>query len=380
MVASLRKLGLSRAMLLRSPVLTKLHGFGFAGALALCMAAPALGQVPDESADADETVWDRNCGDDSGTDRCDAEVQAGMRALYGWESAEALLEQRVQFRRLMMVDGYGRDVLGLSFERPPGASPKVVVEVPVDPERPAMTDPSAPLTAILSEDRWNEVLALTRHFDEQLAREVAKEESKGGRITICLHSWVAVMEAGDPKLTGREDAKLRADTEDACVNGLTMAASFQLADLAFEALPECQSLRLEDYRNRFMLLNHCKRLGGDRIAAAGVGSLVDKLDEWERNPDATKVEWLFAAGSRGDAERFAETLAGWNVYWQAPHAQDQHHATLSGWMSRDAGETDNSITTENATITLSLQGGGRSWNIASFAMSETETHTTNFDD
>ncbi len=352
--------------------------------MACLVANPASASiVQDDVADAEiDNVFDRGCEDDRGVDRCDGDIQANMLDLYGWMSAQELVEQGIQFRRFMMVDGYGRDVLALAFERRPGRSPVVQVWVPKPQYAEGETEdpPETPLTATLSAAQWQRALELTELFDEKLAKEEAKKDPNDKTLTICLHSWFTVIEAGEPPRirNGKTSpAKIRSDAEDACTKGLAMPASFDLADLAFEALAECHGLDLDKYRNRIMQLAHCKRLGGDRIAATAVAEMIRDLEEQLERADEGAFQRFFEWENRAEGKVFAGRLADALVYWGAPHAKDQFNAVVLGTMTPDdQPEGDN--TYRYADIRLELTSNGSSWKIGTYSISDIKTATVGY--
>jgi hypothetical protein len=343
---------------------------------ALALSAPVPSAVLAETAPVVAEI-DPDCGDDRGTDRCDAADQARMRALYGWDSAAALVAAGVQFRRFMMVDGYGRDVLGLTFERRPGASPRLIVEVPgqADLDEGSDTPTAAPLTTTLGAAQWEKVLRLTDNFEQALVSERTSNEQGSDVIAICLHSWVTVLEAGDPaKATASAaPAKLRADTEDACAAGLAMPAAFELAELAYEELEECHGLDRVTHRNRIMLLNTCAQLGGDRLAAASAAQFVEELEDLIAQDADIDLTGLFVWERRAQAAPFAAALQDARLYLGAPSATGPTKAVLQGSLHPDTQPPDDENAYRFAKIRIELAGDAGNWRIASYTIGEMQT-------
>ena len=299
-----------------------------------------------------------------------------MRALYGWQSAESLVGQDVQFRRFMMVDGYGRDTIAITFERRPGHVPRLSIEVPRS-ERgegewagPADT----PLMANLDNTEWQRVLRLTEQFDEKLASERGNGElTEDGGIVICLHSWVTVLEAGDPaprRLLSPDPDKLRSDTEDACSGGLAIPAAFELAEVAYEILGECHGLDPIEYRNRVMQLAHCKRLGGDRLAAVEAAVMVNQLEDAISGEGSKGFEPFFHYNNRELADHFATVVQGASLYLGSPYAVDRNNAYVLGSLHPEDQPTDDERAYRFANVRLELQGDGDSWRIVSYDRSD----------
>jgi hypothetical protein len=288
-------------------------------------AQPALAEK------AGEDVWDRGCGDDDGNDRCDADVQKKMRESYGLQDMQTLAKQGVTLRRAMIVDGYGNDTISVSFLRKPGQSPSIEVRLPCASDKQC----PSPLTANVGSQIWSQVLNQSDKFDQKLASELKdKENSEDKAIILCMHGWVVVVEAVDAAeidLSGKPQenrkAIFRSDTESACAGGLAVPYAFQLADWAYDSLPECSGLNLKDFRNAPMLLATCARLGGDRLAAADAYELVGKLRNLDFDEKADAKE-LFSPESKARAADLVRELRGSRLYLDPPNAQDYEHATI----------------------------------------------------
>lgn len=339
----------------------------FAAFLLAAFGVPAVAQQPAAST---ESAYDRGCSDDQGTDRCDPDIQARMRSLYGIDSAEALAEQGVTFRRVMFVDGYGNDVAAISFSRGPGHAPSVEVFTSRGDDDP----PAQRLAAQIDNDTWQRVLSASEFFDKYVEGETlagkpnprapsadGSAPADGSAIVMCLHAWFAVVEAAD---AGRlqqnvgaqrsQPASIRRDSEDGCSNGLAMPYGFLLADVAVDNLPECSSLDLAAQRNRVTLLATCHRLRGDRLAAGDAMKLVGKLAGHNSDlPQGREFDWLFATSARTLAMplRTAITSGNASVYLNAPHASDVNHASVRG-MVIFWGEDD--APAEQADLSLTL--------------------------
>lgn len=301
-----------------------------------------------------------------------------MRASYGWKSARELIAEKVQFRRFMMVNGYGRDVLAVTFERRPGSSPQVAVEVPQEEEAEALgLPPPTPLTGALGKTHWQRALNLTLNFDEELAREVPNDQAEQREfISVCLHSWVVVIEGADYPVSGdggESTVELRTDIEDGCSDGLAMPAAFALAELAYEALPECHDLELEEYRNRVMLLAYCKRLGGDRVAATKAAAFIKKLEDATSAGEEPNLSPFFAYGDRDQAAEFEQKLANAELNVGIPHASDQAHAIVVGSLEPKDQPSADDNTYHYADVTIQLEASNATWHIADYEISEMKT-------
>lgn len=216
------------------------------------------------------------CSDDAGADRCAQEVQAKTRAKYGLETAEKLAMQGTYVRRAMIVDGYGQDVLAISFLREKGADPRVEIRLPQG----ATANRPHSLSATLSAAQWTEVLRRGTYFDRDFVPLADKN-----MLSLCLHGSVAIVETVDPvRLSDNtlpattKPALVRRKVQSACTDGLALEYAFELVDMAYAALPFCQTLQPTEHRSKAALLNSCFHLSGDRVAAAEGASLFHQLN------------------------------------------------------------------------------------------------------
>lgn len=348
-------------------------------AIALLFAVPAAAQ--DEAGVLTQdvrSVFARGCGDDRGNDRCDPEEQARMHALHRIVSPQEALEQKIQMRRAMFVDGYGRDIVSVTFLRAPGESPRVSVAGPIR----APYDPPAELSAPVSHDVWIRVLGDSEHFN----RDLVSEEG-GGDLQICLHGAFTVVEAVDPPrrppnlvfsadaLSGEIEVReaelrpgrVRVDAESACASGLAVPYAYKLARIAVESLPQCATLDPDDHRGNPNLLAACQRLRGDRMAAGEAAVLTDDLrgigsDSFEGNPQR-----LFAGFSGDRTTRFIADLDGGSLGLDMPHASDVDNATIRGMVGYFEGED---TPPEYAPIELTVARIAHHWVVVDWEIGE----------
>lgn len=244
--------------------------------LRLCCLVLALAFVPSAFANAPA---ERRCTDDKGFERCAVEAQSKTRGLYGLDDIGTLAAQGSYVRRTMLVDGYGNDILAVSFVREKGSDP--YVEIRARLRKGAKEPRRIRLSIALSE--WNELLAKGRYFDRDLAPLKLSDGSQAP-LNICLHSWVVTVEAADPaRLSDNSlpasdlEPEIRTKTQSACDDGLATEFAFQLADMAYDLIPVCQSVDLSFQRNRATALNACLTMSGDRAAAGQALSLVHEM-------------------------------------------------------------------------------------------------------
>lgn len=316
---------------------------------------------------------DADCSDDDGNDRCSRTAHERMRGLYGIESPKVLLARGVTMRRAMFVDGYGNDLVAITFWREPGKAPMVEVRTP---QAEGGEEPQ-PLRAAVSGRTWDEIVAASAYFDRDLAAEPPQPGSAamsppGPRL--CLHSWVVVAEAidaprvspnivfGTGSVAAARDpslpvevvttpASIRSDTEDACSDGLGMAYAMKLAKAGLDQLTECSSLKLDEFRNEPHLLATCHRLRGDRLVAGEANALPQRLRRALSTENAQQVGRLFVGTGIERQNRYRSAIAGGSVYFEAPVGIDADHATIEGevvWTGEDGSPT------ERADLTLNL--------------------------
>lgn len=295
-------------------------------------------------------AFERGCGDDRGVDRCDSKTQQRMHAAYRIDSPQELLASEATARRAMFVDGYGNDVVSVTFIRRQGAAP--VVEVATETID-GFPEPQ-PLVSVVSKDAWDRVLARSRNFDALLASEIPKLDKDGKPVrgpSFCLHAWFTIVEAVDaPRpspntLMGsmsegganvvqiaapQDPGRIRVDAESACAGGLSQAYAFELAEIAFDSLAECSSLDPDGYRNLAEVLRTCSQLRGDRLAAGEAMGLVKALNNGGSRGDEQALRYLFAGMGDRKFEQFKQDIDGGQPYFLAPRAEGPHAASVEG--------------------------------------------------
>lgn len=217
----------------------------------------------------------QKCADDRGVNRCEVETQAKTREKYGLADIESLADEGAFVRRAMIINGYGGDVLAVSFLRQKGADPIVEIR---NAKAAGATEPQIVSIAIAASD-WDRMLAKGNFFE----RELAPKSTEAGKVpppNICLHGWMTTVETADPiRLSAntfpafRLKREVRRKTQSACDGGLAIEYAFQLADLAHELIPFCKSIDVDRHRNKVMALNACFLLSGDRTSAGQALSL-----------------------------------------------------------------------------------------------------------
>ncbi|MGA0544267.1 hypothetical protein ACO2Q1_03230 [Brevundimonas sp. VNH65] len=220
---------------------------------AAVIAALAMGQA---------APVDRNCRDDRGREICSAEHDAQVEALLGLASIAEESEQGAEVYRARYIDGYGRDMPSVSFERRPGADPVVVV---YGREGRRLSGP------VLSEV-WDRVRSEARFADRVLEPfpTSAPSDGRAPPPQICLHAWVVSLEMANSMPERREVTPIRRRIESACGGALAVRYAFLLAEEAVKSIAPCAIIDAQRQRNHVTILETCLGLEGDRFAAASL--------------------------------------------------------------------------------------------------------------
>ncbi|MES2986909.1 MAG: hypothetical protein V4808_03290 [Pseudomonadota bacterium] len=293
----------------------------------LALSIPAMA-----SAQAGRAAPAADCGDDNGVDRCDAAQQAKTRALFGAATIDQMQADGAQVLRAFFVNGYGRDEAHVAFVRPKGGDAEVIVTLPaLDAAK------GSAMRAAVSLAIWDRLFARARYFDRDLVPLPADKDE----IVMCLHSWVATVEAASEKQGAHGGARRK--TQDACGGGLAMDLAFEMADAAVELMPACALLNAEQHRNAVTRLDACAQLSGDRAAAALAMNQYNRRGFSNPQPgmtmpisflfyDRAEIDWPGELTVRGNSE----ATAAWVDRMQKRHF----------WVRRAIGETPDRVRIE----------------------------------
>lgn len=205
----------------------------------------------------DAAAINPRCRTEDDVDRCDPANRAALIGALGMPSIEEERAAGTEVYRVTQIDGYGRIMPGVSFERRPGASPQVVV----------YGHGGRRMSAVLPVADWRAVQSGGRFADREL---VPLPASAPDEVTICLHGWSSTVEIANAEYRGVPDGKIRMRSESACDGGLATRFASDLAALAIKQLGDCDALDPEDHRNDASRLQACLGFDGDRLAAAEV--------------------------------------------------------------------------------------------------------------
>lgn len=153
----------------------------------------------------------------------------------------------------------------IAFVRSPGRGPAVWVRYP---RHEGQARPE-PMQAPVPQAVWDEVVQRSDGFDRSFAPR-ADADSEGP--LICGHAWTYTIEAASRPM-GYEPARIRRKTEGACERGPGTRFARDVERLALPLFPHCAALDPDLFRNPASMLDACRLLHGDRLAAAEVLNL-----------------------------------------------------------------------------------------------------------
>ena len=294
-----------------------------------------------------EPIPSRDCRDDNGADRCATDAQVRTRQTLGLASIEDEARSGVEAYRALYVDGYGRDMLAVAFERRPGRSPRVVVY---------LADGKTLSGAAPLED-WRAVREGAAYADRRL-----EPLPKTDELDICFHAWLTTVEMANAPQGGERVVPVRRSQQSACGGELTTRFAFDLAARAVRLLPDCAVLKSEDHRNDVTRLAVCGRLEGDGMAAAslmnqiGAGRVALRGDlapargwsAWMGTNNQATLTWdgVTARNERTVNGRHADRLLaaqvdaapGLRAYMDRFNAVSSRRIETTGSLERDIGD------------------------------------------
>ncbi|HZW16230.1 MAG TPA: hypothetical protein VFF66_08250 [Brevundimonas sp.] len=237
-------------------------------------------------------VPNRDCLDDNLTDRCASDAQAATRRLLSLRSIEEEAAAGAEVYRALYVDGYGKELPSVSFERRPGRSPEVVV----------YGLEGASMRAPVSADLWAEVRSQSALADRDLV-DLPQPQPLADRPRPippgCLHSWAYTVEMANSSRDRRTVTPVRTRTEGGCREGLTNRFASLLSEKAVEAIHPCGVLEQRNQRSYLHILQSCMALKGDLLTAAQLRNEVQTIGpRYGLNPNDPGA-WRAAIGTNG---------------------------------------------------------------------------------
>ncbi len=260
---------------------------------------------------------DEPCSDDRGEERCTRAACAAQREIYGVPPIEELTRQRVEMVRAFYVDGYGRDLLMLALSRRGDQAITVEVRVP--------NDDKASIGTSLTPRQWREVAPPSKIF-----KSTKPAPSDAESMVICMHGWMATVEAADAR------GRIRTITQSACHHDDgAVDYALSLTEAVLPSLAGCAKLDPAYSRNEATLLATCAQLAGNRAVAAEAWNALNAADAFSEPGALRKLfvpaitaSWpgqaeLSGAEAVGDA--LSRAFGGDDLYWDeiAGEAGDQ---------------------------------------------------------
>lgn len=191
--------------------------------------------------------------------------------IYGLAPAAELAAAGTEIRRVMFIDGYGRNLVAVEFRRAAGTPPQVRVHLPRGRSAAGAAEPD--LTNPVMFRDWQSLAERGQLFDRALPARATTED---GQITICSHGWIYLVEYTDPQAEGARE-RIRRRVESACTHGTTADYASFLAEVAVSAIPGCAALDADNHRNDATILSVCARFTGDTISAAQAHNAIAEL-------------------------------------------------------------------------------------------------------
>jgi hypothetical protein len=218
---------------------------------AIAFAAALAGQDPDLPSVCDVEA-------ETETPECSAALQARLLDMFGAAPIEAEAATAARIHRAFYADGYGRDVLLISFEMRRDQPPVVVIRGRDRRE----------ISHAIHAEVWDRVVDEGRIADLEIP---AVPPPSSGEVLLCLHPWSAKVEMAHTENANGAVVPVRSMTESSCQRKtLAFRYAFQLAELAVEAIPACDQLDADQHRNDVARLEACLALAGNTVTAASL--------------------------------------------------------------------------------------------------------------
>jgi hypothetical protein len=274
-------------------------------ALLLLASAPAAAQR-----------WpDDQCVDDPNLAPCAQSRADGLAETYGVRRIEAHRDAGDEVLRIFYIKDGDRALL--SFVRAPGRDPMVFVHFPRVGGSPA----PASMQAQVPPAAWNEAFYRAARADRSFVPVSPDAEVQA----ICLHPWTYVFEASeraDPVY--QRSAHVRRHTVSSCDDAPLLYFAADLQRLVLPLFAACDALNGDHYGNAVLRLGQCRRLSGDRLAAAQVMNLATAFDRMHHADDTRALNDLFDFGAMIDwnGRRHALADRAPALFWRARIAED----------------------------------------------------------
>ncbi|GEM_PF-3866820 len=263
-------------------------------------------------------------GCEDGVALCDPAKRASLLADYGLSEAEAEAGRGVTLRRFIVRDAWGRHLAAAVFYRKAGQAPQVEILAPEEAHEPQA------LRGTIGQRDWQQLIDMTANFHHRLAGELAPFEVIDGKFLICGDAPTTLVEASDQigawvgGVLVQEKPLVRRNSSNRCNPGLAHPIAVQMAQLAIENLPECSTVLPILDETPLRLLEICRALKGDRMAA---GEVYRQLVESRFLGGVTDMRML--ASSRHDLRQaFLTAVAGCRRWIDGVDAQHVDRAEV----------------------------------------------------
>lgn len=319
------------------------------------------------------------CDQDDQAVACAVAERVRLEARYRAPSIETESATGAQVFRSFFYDGYGRDMLLVSFEMRPNMPPMVVVRGNAE-ER---------IEAPVAASTWDRVASEGIFADRVLIPMAAKS---GDDEIICLHGWGVIVEMANATDDSGDRLAVRRKAQNTCAHdGLAGRFGFLLADQAIRSIDACDQLDPEKHRNDVARLRACLILEGNTLAAA---SLMNEKGEppgrdyaesptrqdwsdWLSTDSTSRIDWAGVVYQETNAIRagqarptrlfermveLTETLTDLTIYQARVGARDDRNGWIEGEISYRVSSEDDSEQLMVATYRQEWsRGGGFGW-------------------
>ena len=296
-----------------------------------------------------------HCADDSGVNRCDADQRQRMFERYSLPSLALAMGDNQTIIRIFYIDGYGRDLVAITFVRDGNGTDRTSIAYPSDGAGALNEALNAPFPAAA----WSD---LRQRAEPLFANPETSERKASEPPSICLHGWMFDLESAD---RARSDNSVHARKRivHACDDQMVPRFALDAAAVALEQFPACAALDPAQYRHAPSRLSACRLLNGNQLEAASVMNRGSKFRMIKDGADAVKLADMFTSDAnilwngRSSANENAASFwarhaggpRGWtNLNVKSITGVEKGEVTLTGMLSRSI-DTDRGAATGSET-------------------------------
>ena len=288
------------------------------------------------------------CIDNPNIPSCLQSGAADLARAYGVRRIEEHRDAGDEVLRIFFIKDGNRAVI--SVVRAAGRAPTAYIHFPRVAGQPA----PAPMEAPMPQQSWD----MARYRAEYADRSFAPVPPRPSDPQIvCLHPWTYLFEASAPAepIYG-QPARIRRHSVSSCDDAPLLHFAGDLQRLVMPLFPACDILDPILYGNGVQRFAMCRRLSGDRLAAAHVLNRAHPFQLLGGSADPHDLDDLFAsdatidwngrgrpADQRNPAIFWRERIAGDSVnafHIEAVEGLGQDRVRLTGYLLRDQPGTD----------------------------------------